>query len=147
MPDLFETRNRKPKRVIPFSFVLELLEKSDPITKPMFGCTAIYVGEKIALILREKKDYTDDNGIWLATIEEHHESLRGDFPSLRSIRLFGGGTTGWQNLPADAPDFEESATRICELILEGDPRIGKIPKPRPSRKNKAKSKPRKKRRK
>jgi hypothetical protein len=47
--------------------------------------------------------------------------------------VFGDGLTGWQVLPADAPDFEESALRVCELILARDPRIGKIPKPRKSR--------------
>ncbi|MCU1312877.1 MAG: hypothetical protein JWM54_634, partial [Acidobacteriaceae bacterium] len=37
-------------------------------------------------------------------------------------------TTGWQILPADAPDFESAALRACELVLRSDPRIGKIPK-------------------
>jgi hypothetical protein len=35
--------------------------------------------------------------------------------------------TGWQVLPADAADFEEAALRACELIVAGDPRIGKVP--------------------
>ncbi|MFZ0824196.1 MAG: hypothetical protein WAM87_11105, partial [Terriglobales bacterium] len=35
--------------------------------------------------------------------------------------------TGWQVLPADAPDFEEAALRACEFVLAGDPRIGKVP--------------------
>jgi hypothetical protein len=30
-------------------------------------------------------------------------------------------------LPADAPDFEANALRACELVLAGDPRIGKVP--------------------
>lgn len=130
--DLFEPTRQKPKRVIPFAFVLDLLEKVEPYTRPMFGCTSIYVGNKIVLILRDKDVHVDDNGIWIATTVEHHESLKKEFPSLRSIRLFGGGTTGWQNLPVKAKDFEESATAICERILEGDSRIGKVPKPRRS---------------
>jgi hypothetical protein len=44
--------------------------------------------------------------------------------------VLGGEVTHWQLLPADAPDFEEAALRACELILAGDPRIGKVPKPR-----------------
>lgn len=138
MKDIFEIASKKSKKPIPFSFVLELLEKADPITKPMFGCTAIYVGIKIVLILRDKIDYEDDNGIWVATTEEHRASLKKDFPSLRSIRMFGDKTTGWQNLPVKTKDFEEAATLLCELILKNDPRIGKIPKPR----YKSKSKPR-----
>jgi hypothetical protein len=35
--------------------------------------------------------------------------------------------TGWQVLPADAEDFEQAALHACELVLAGDPRIGKVP--------------------
>ncbi len=68
-----------------------------------------------------------DNGVWLATTREHHDSLRGEFPNMRSIGVLGKAVTGWQLLPADAVDFEESAMRACELIASGDVRIGKIP--------------------
>jgi hypothetical protein len=93
----------------------------------MFGCLAVYVQEKIVFILREKADSIIDNGVWLATTREHHESLRREFPNMRSIRVLGKDVTGWQLLPSDAPDFEQAAMRACELVLAGDPRIGKIP--------------------
>jgi hypothetical protein len=123
----------KKRKAAPYDFVLETLEALRPITKPMFGCTAIYVQEKIVLILRERQASPADNGVWLATTEAHHDSLRREFPNMRSIGVFGKGLTGWQVLPADAPDFEESALRACELIAERDPRIGKVPNPRKSR--------------
>ena len=66
-------------------------------------------------------------GVCLATTEEHHQSLRREFPNMRSIQEFGKRVTGWQVLPADAKDFEEAALRACELVLAGDPRIGKVP--------------------
>jgi hypothetical protein len=116
---------RKP---VPYAFVLDALTGLSPATRPMFGCLAIYVAGKIVLILREKSGDTVDNGVWLATTVEHHESLRGEFPHMRSIRVLGKKVTGWQVLPADAPDFEESAQRACELIAARDPRIGKVPK-------------------
>lgn len=53
---------------------------------------------------------------------------------MRSIKIFGPGPTGWQVLPADAGDFEESVLRACEMVLADDPRIGKIPKSRLPRK-------------
>jgi hypothetical protein len=96
----------------------------------MFGCLAVYVGEKIVLILRDKRDQTADNGVWLATTQEHHESLRREFPNMRSIQVFGKEVTGWQVLPADAPDFEEAAVRASELVAAGDLRIGKAPRAR-----------------
>ena len=93
----------------------------------MFGCLAVYVADKIVLILRDKRDGTADNGVWLATTEEHHDNLRREFPNMRSIQVLGKGVTGWQVLPVDAPDFEEAALRACDLILAKDPRIGKVP--------------------
>ena len=48
------------------------------------------VGEKIVLMLRNKATEMQDNGVWIATTEEHHASLRREFPQMRSIQLFGG---------------------------------------------------------
>lgn len=120
----------KQRRNVPHAFVLEALSPLSARTNPMFGCLAVYVGEKIVLILRDRRDGTADNGVWLATTAEHHESLRREFPNMRSIQIFGRKVTGWQVLPADAADFEEAALHACDLILAGDARIGKIPKER-----------------
>lgn len=127
---LFTTKQRKK---IPHEFVLEALAPLSPRTNPMFGCLAVYAGEKIMVILRDKSPKPQDNGVWLATTEEHHESLRREFPNMRSIGVLGKKVTGWQLLPAEAPDFEEAALHACELIFAGDPRIGKIPKERRGR--------------
>jgi hypothetical protein len=117
----------KKRKPIPHEFVLEALAEVSPRTNPMFGCLAVYVGEKIVLILRDRPKYPKDNGVWIATTTEHHESLREEFPNMRSVGLFGKKITGWQVLPVDAPDFEEAALRACELVAGGDPRIGKVP--------------------
>jgi len=120
----------KPRKAPPFEFVLEALAALRYSTRPMFGCLAVYVGEKIVLILRDKPASPESNGVWLATTSDRHESLRAEFPNMRPIPVLGDGVTGWQMLPVTAPDFEESALRACELILAGDPRIGKTPKRR-----------------
>lgn len=117
----------KPRKRVPHEFVLDALAPLSPRTNPMFGCLAVYVGEKIVLVLRDKAEKTADNGVWLATTEEHHRSLRSEFPNMRSIGVLGKKVTGWQVLPADAADFEPAALHACELILGGDGRIGKIP--------------------
>ena len=121
-----------PRKAVPYEFVLDAIALLSPRTRPMFGCLAVYVGDKIVLILRDKSDASADNGVWLATTREHHESLRREFPNMRSIRVLGKEVTGWQVLPADAPDFEEAALRACELIMTMDPRIGKLPAARRS---------------
>jgi len=120
----------KPRKRLPHEFVLEALAGLAPRTNPMFGCLAVYVGEKIVLILRDKRDHTAaDDGVWLATSKDHHESLRRDFPSMRSIAAFGKEVTG----------FESAALRACELIAANDPRIGKIPSKKRAKKKGARA--------
>ncbi len=131
----------KPRKPVPHAFVLDAIASLSPRTHPMFGCLAIYVQDKIVLILRDKPDHRADNGVWLATTEDHHRSLRQEFPNLRSIQVLGKKITSWQVLPADASDFEEVALRACELVLAHDPRIGKVPKARRARPPKTKKTP------
>lgn len=123
----------KQKKPAPHEFVLDELASVLPVTRSMFGCVAVYVEDKIVLCLREKPDYIEDNGVWIATTQEHHTSLRHEFPNMRSIGVLGKDVTGWQLLPSDSSDFEVSALHACELILARDPRIGKIPKRRAKR--------------
>jgi hypothetical protein len=120
----------RPRKAIPYEFVLDALSQLAPRTRPMFGCLAVYVEDKIVLVLRDKGGADADDGVWLATTKERHESLRVEFPNMRSIGVLGKKVTGWQVLPASAPDFEEAALRACELIAAKDPRIGKVPKVR-----------------
>lgn len=118
------------KKKIPFQFILDYLHPLELTIKPMFGCHAIYSGGKILLILRKRVDHTDANGIWIATGKEHHESLRKELPGMQSVYILSDGKneTGWQMIHEDTDDFEEAATKICEMILKEDKRIGKIPK-------------------
>jgi hypothetical protein len=118
----------KKRKAVPYEFVLDAIAEIPVETRSMFGCLAIYLADKIVLILRDRENGTADNGVWLATTEEHHESLCREFPNMRSIQLFGKEKTGWQILPVDAPDFEQAALRACELVIARDPRIGKVPK-------------------
>ena len=101
-------KHRKP---IPHAFMLEAISTLSPYTRPMFGCLAVYVKNKIVLILRDKPTSTADNGVWLATTQEHHQSLRREFPNMRSIQVLGKPVTGWQVIPVDEPDFESAALR------------------------------------
>lgn len=131
----------KIKKPVPHAFVLDEIESLAPVTRPMFGCTAVYIDDRIVLILRDKEDHRDDNGVWLATSNEHHESLRPLFPSMREVRLLANrGPTNWQNVPAESASFEEEVLRACELVRRRDPRIGKVPKSRANKKTKTKKK-------
>ena len=124
----------KRNKNIPFVFVTDYLLSLEPVLKPMFGCYALYVREKIMLVLRDRNEHSEANGIWIATSKEFHESLKKDFPSMRSVYILSDGKaeTNWQMIPKDADDFESSAIKVCEFILNDDKRIGRIPKPRKS---------------
>jgi hypothetical protein len=125
---------RTPAKKVPFDFVLAELEDLGPYTRPMFGCTAVYVDERIVFILRDKKRPRADDGVWVATVREHHASLRKELPGLRSITvLAGGGVTGWQVIPAESEAFEETVLHACALVVRGDARIGKVPASRRKR--------------
>lgn len=84
------------------------------------------------LALRDKDD--EDSGVWIATTPEHHASLKKDFPKMHSIKVFGSGVSSWQVLSKNDDDFETKVNHLCDLILKGDSRIGKIPKPKKSKK-------------
>ncbi len=126
----------KKKKPVAFEFVLERLYPLKPMVRPMFGAHGVYIGEKIVLIMRDKENNTEDNGVWVAVLPGQHASLKKEFPSMRSIRLFGPGDTGWQNIPSEEDNFETEANGICDLLLKNDPRIGKVPKGKSKKKKK-----------
>jgi hypothetical protein len=118
------------KKKIPFDFVFEYLEPLPYVVKPFFGCFSVYLADKIMLILRDRTDHTEANGVWIATSQEDHASLKKVFPSMRSISIFtdGSAETAWQMIPVDAADFESSVVELCNLVRRGDKRIGRVPK-------------------
>jgi hypothetical protein len=116
-------------REIPFEFIFDYLLPIETTVKPYFGMFAIYSGEKLLLMLRERDNEPEMNGIWIATAKGGHESLKKELPALRrfsGLKETDSGN-GWQMIPVTADDFEETAIRVCELIARRDPRIGKIP--------------------
>jgi hypothetical protein len=52
-----------PRKRVPFDFVLDELDGLAPVTRPMFGCTAVYVGERIVMVLRERPGEAHDDGV------------------------------------------------------------------------------------
>jgi SAM-dependent methyltransferase len=52
---------------------------------------APFEAEKIVFILRDRPARTDDNGVWVATTREHHESLRAELARSIGVLAEGGG--------------------------------------------------------
>jgi hypothetical protein len=130
-------RPPKPKRKsAPYPFILEALAPLEPEVRPMFSGFAVYVGEKIVLMLRDSLKHPEDNGIWLVFSETANLADAGicrDFPSLRLIGSLAGKIAHWRLIPADSPTFESEAQHACELLLKHDPRFGRVPQSRQTR--------------
>ena len=121
----------------PYEFILDELAGLDLHTRRMFGCTAIYVGEKIMFVMYKPAPngsspnaLDGDIGIWVCIPNEHTLSMKSEFPQLRGVSFFQDENSAWQCLPESEPEFEELALKFCKMIKRGDLRIGRIPKPK-----------------
>ncbi len=121
-------KQRASKKPIPFRFVLDELEPLDPLVKPMFGCHAVYVGEKLVLFLCDAEKWADQKGLWLPTTPEQYARLAAEFTSARALMNEKLNKSPWLLLPANVPEFESQALKACELVLKNDTRIGRVPK-------------------
>ena len=83
----------KLKPRVPYPFVLEALGDLHPEVRRMFSGFAVYVGNRLYMMLRVHVKIPEDNGIWLVLSEgtdPADASLRRDLPSLRPIKTVGG---------------------------------------------------------
>jgi hypothetical protein len=116
------------RRKDPFPFVLEELSPIRPTIKRMFGFTSVYLDDKLLCSLRDSIKQPGSNGMWLYTTTEHVDSLAREFPQLSKRQLWRSrsGDKAWVVLAARLEEFEEYAFKACELILNGDRRIGRL---------------------
>ena len=127
---------KSKRKSAPYPFILEALTPLEVEVRPMFSGFAVYVGDKIMLMLRDSPKHPEDNGIWLVFSETANPAdpdARRDFPSLRLIGLLGGKIAHWRLIPADSPTFEPEALHACELLLKHDARFGRVPQSRQTR--------------
>jgi len=113
---------------IPFEWVFENLFELDPYIKPMFGAYGVYAKGKIMLILREKNTMTELNGVWVATDKKFHDQLIKEIPALQPFSIDGTVPGHWLMLSSGDDDFEAHVNTICNMILKGDKRMGRITK-------------------
>jgi hypothetical protein len=131
------------KKKTPFAFALEELDALSPMIKPMFGGFAVYIGEKLVLFLYDQEKWPDFKGVSLATTPGDYRSLAQEFSSTRVAEPKKIGKHPWLLIAASVADFEEQVLKACEMILNGDPRIGRAPeakKLRPSKKEPSRKK-------
>jgi len=123
-------RSPKLKPKTPHAFVLDALAPLHPEVRRMFSGFAVYVGDRICCMLRDHPKSPQDNGVWLVLAEGVNPADRAlyrEFPSLRTIDLLRGKISHWLLIPSDSAGFEAEALHACDLLLQHDPRLGRIP--------------------
>ena len=104
-------------------------------TKGMFGGLAVFVFEKQVMVIVEptKSGRWDWHGILICTDYVHHESLMNEFSGLAPHEIL----KKWLYIDSADDSFEETMVGLSKRIMQNDPRIGILPKPK---KKKAKKK-------
>jgi len=113
----------------PYDFIFDYLPDGI-IVRWLFGMHYIYFDRKNILILRDAAKEPQLNGIWLATTQAHHASLRAELPGIMTILADKPGKkdSSWMYIPKNSDHFETTAIRLCDLISRRDQRIGVVTK-------------------
>lgn len=110
---------------LPYDFILKTLYPVRPRIKKMLGCYALITGEKILMMLREREQQPEFNGVFIATYPEFYEALQKEIHTSRMEFDLDGMENSWIFLSEDLTDFKEKVMKSCEMIKAGDERIGK----------------------
>ncbi|WOO41740.1 hypothetical protein [Rubellicoccus peritrichatus] len=105
-------------------FVEPLMERPGYTQKPMFGAIGCYLDGKMIMVLADREDPW--RGLLIATERDQHKAIQADFPKLQPHP----DVVKWLYLPETEDHFETIGNKIIQLIGEGDPRFGIIPKPK-----------------
>jgi hypothetical protein len=111
-------------RPVAYPFVLDALEDHEPTTRPLFGSTAVYLGERVFFILRQKGD--SDDGVWVAFDEDREADALAALPNMTRITRLPN-VRCWRKLAASRPSFEDDVLEACRLAGAADGPLGKIP--------------------
>lgn len=110
---------------VPYDFVLQYLYPVRPKISKMLGCYALKANNKILLLLRERDNQPEFNGVFIATRPEYYDQLEKEIHSSNMDFDIDGMPFSYLFLSEDLEDFNEKVKRACEMIKAGDERIGK----------------------
>lgn len=110
---------------VPYQFVLKELYPIRPQIKKMLGCYSLILNKKILLLLRDKEENPEYNGVFVATQPEHFKSLQNEIHTSRMEFDLDGSKDSWIFISEDLEDFEMKVAKACTLIKNKDQRIGK----------------------
>jgi hypothetical protein len=91
----------------------------------MLGCYALMIDKKILMMLRDREQQPEFNGVFVATTPEYYEGLQQELHKSRMEFDLDGADHTWIFISEDLDDFEAKVKKACEMIKSGDERIGK----------------------
>jgi hypothetical protein len=110
---------------IPYDFVLKSLYPFKVTKRKMLGGYALLKDKKILLLLRESNTSPEFNGVFIATVPEFFDELQAEIHTSRMEFDLDGSRNSWIFISEDLEGFESKVQQACELIKNGDGRIGK----------------------
>lgn len=110
---------------IPFDFILKELYPIRPKIKKMLGGYSLQLGKKILLFLRDNDQQIEFNGVFVATEPQFFDALQNEIHTSKMIFDFDGAKDSWIFISEDLDQFEQKVKKACEMIRNGDERLGK----------------------
>jgi hypothetical protein len=92
----------------------------------MLGCYALMQERKLLMLLRDRDQHPEFNGVFVATRKEFFEELQKDIHTSRMEFDLDGDEKSWIFISEDLDDFEQKVKKACEMARSGDERIGKM---------------------
>jgi hypothetical protein len=95
-------------------------------TKRMFGGLAVYVFERLMLVLVEptRTGRWTWHGVLVCTERDHHAGIVRDFPAVAPHDVL----RKWLFIDSSHPDFEPTMERMARAVARNDPRFGVAPR-------------------
>ena len=95
-------------------------------TKTMFGGLAVYLFERLMLVLVEptKSGRWTWHGVLVCTGFQHHASIQAEFPAVQPHQVL----RKWLFVDSTHEDFESTMEAVAKRIAGNDPRFGIAPR-------------------
>lgn len=110
---------------LPYDFILKCLYPVRPKVRKMLGCYGLFINKKLLLLLRDRENQPEFNGVFIATQPQFFDALQMEIHASKMDFDLDGAPHTWIFLSEDLPDFDEKVKKVCEMIKADDLRIGK----------------------
>jgi hypothetical protein len=91
----------------------------------MLGCYGLFLHDKLMMLLRERENNPEFNGVFVATQPEFFDDLSNELHYSNMEFDIDGAPHTWIFISDDINDFQQKVKQAVDMIKNGDKRIGK----------------------